>query len=231
MNITLCSAFRNATPYLATYFNQVNALDYELHKRGDRLQLVWGEGDSTDGTLSMLKGATFRFRANVIDCTHGGKVFGSIEDTERFDQLAYVGNCIWQAIPADTDAVVYIESDLLWQPETIIGLLEGLTAYPAVSPMVMHIKNPGLYKGEGPFFYDRWAFRRNGVRFTNEPPYHVDIGKEMLRLDSAGSCIAIRYQLAQNLYFPNDCFVGVSRLIHEQGGEIWLDPELKVFHS
>lgn len=222
MNVTLCSAFRNATPTLATYFNQVNALDYELHKRGHRLSMVWGEGDSTDGTLAMLKGATFRFRARLVDCTHGGKVFESIEDTERFDQLAYVGNCIWQAIPKDADAVVYVESDLLWLPSTITALIDALTVYPAVSPMV---------KDSPLSFYDVWAYRRNGQRFTKHPPYHPDIRHgEMLKLDSAGSCMAIRGQLARKLSFPADCFVGFCRELYRLGGELYLDPSLTVFH-
>jgi len=222
MNVTLCSAFRNATPFLANYFNQVNALDYELHKRNDRLQFVWGEGDSTDGTLKMLEGAKFRFRATVVDCTHDGEAFGSIEHPTRFQQLAHVGNCIWQAIPADADAVVYIESDLLWQPATIIGLLDALIAYPAVCPMVMD----SLLS-----FYDVWAYRRNGQRFTKHPPYHPDIdGDRMLKLDSAGSCMAIRGQLAQRLSFPADCFVGFCRELYRLGGELYLDPSLTVFH-
>lgn len=224
MKICLCSAFRNSTDYLPRYFGQAHELDIALCDRGDRLRFVWGEGDSTDNTRRWLKAATYRFWANIVDCTHGGPVFGSIESAERFAQLAKVGNKIWAAIPEDTDAVVFVESDLIWEPATIVGLLDALTVYPAVTPMIMDSPPDRT-------FYDVWGFRRNGVRFTKQPPFHPDIvpGK-MLQLDSAGSCIALRWKLAQWLHFPPDCFVGFCRELYKQGGELWLDPTLVCYH-
>lgn len=223
MRVTLCSAFRNASGYLQRYFDQAHALDLALHERGHTLRFVWGEGDSTDATRRTLQAACYRFRANVVDCTHGGPAYGSIEDAQRFRQLAKVGNIIWSAIPEDTDAVIYVESDLIWQPATLIGLLDRLADYPAVAPMV-------LDKPPANSYYDVWAYRRNGVRFTKAPPFHPALNGAMLKLDSAGSCMAIRWSLAQWLHFPDDCFVGFCRRLYEQGGELWLDPTLTVFH-
>lgn len=224
MNITLCSAFRNAAGYLRRYFDQVDAFDTLLYHEGHGLDLIWGEGDSTDDTLKTLQAATYRFPAKIVDCTHGGPAYGSIESGARFRQLAHVGNTIWAAIPDVSDAVIYVESDLIWAPGVLLGLLEHLAEYPAVAPMILD--SPPKQT-----FYDVWGFRRLGLRFTKRLPYHPDIvAGEMLKMDSAGSCLALRGELARRVHFPEDCFVGLCRLLHEQGGDLWLDPDLKVWH-
>lgn len=224
MNVTLCSAFRNATSYLNRYLDQCHQLDALLHTQGHSLRFVWGEGDSTDQTLKTLQAATYRFKATICDCTHGGQVYGSIESWQRFKQLSHVGNVIWAAIPDDTDAVLYVESDLIWEPTTLTKLLDALTVYPAVAPMVMD--SPPLES-----FYDVWAFRREERRFTKRWPHHPDLVDDTpLQLDSAGSCMALRWKLAQWLHFPDDCFVGFCRELYAQGGELWLDPSLTVYH-
>lgn len=224
MNVTLCSAFRNATPYLNRYLGQVAGFYEALGAQGHALRCVWGEGDSTDQTRAALAAARTMWLTTIVDCTHGGPVYGSIEHEQRFRQLAYVGNQIWAAIPEDTDAVIYVESDLIWEPATLVKLLDWLTTLPAVVPMIMD-------SPPAETFYDVWAFRRNGIRFTKRFPFHADFWPhDLMWLDSAGSCMALRFRLAQGLHFPDDCFVGFCRLLYEQGGELWLDPTLTVFH-
>lgn len=226
MNVTLCSAFRNATPYLNRYLWQVDGLYEVLEVQGHQLRFVWGEGDSTDTTLESLrfKQEHVSWPITIVDCTHGGPIYGSIESWQRFKQLSHVGNVIWAAIPKDTDAVLYVESDLIWEPATLVKLLDALVIYPAVAPMVMDSPPAGT-------FYDVWGFRRGEMRFTKRWPHHVDLVDDTpLQLDSAGSCMALRWKLAQWLSFPEDCFVGFCRLLYEQGGELWLDPTLTVHH-
>ena len=224
MNVTLCSAFRNSCGYLPRYLDQCHQLDALLHAQGHSLRFVWGEGDSTDQTLKTLQAATYRFKAAIVDCTHGGQVYGSVESWARFKQLSHVGNVIWAAIPEDTDAVIYVESDLIWEPATLVKLLDALTVYPAVAPMVMDSPPAETY-------YDTWGSRCDGTRFVKRWPYHAALlGNQMLKMDSAGSCIAIRWKLAQWLHFPDDCFVGFCPELYAQGGELWLDPSLTVFH-
>lgn len=111
MNITLCSAFRNAEKYQDRYFNQVEQLADVLRDRNDSLWCVWGEGDSTDKTLRQLcMGlALNRIDGGIVDCTHSGPTFESIEHPQRFRQLAHVGNKILSAIPADADVVLWLK--------------------------------------------------------------------------------------------------------------------------
>lgn len=229
MNITLASAFRNSTSYLARYLSQCDALDTLLYHAGHRLSFVWGEGDSTDNTLAMLRAATWRFKAEIVDCTHGGADYPSVVRAERFKQLAHVGNVIWRAIPETAEAVVYVESDLIWEPATMLGLIERLAEYPAISPMVL-LARAGW--GKGVNFYDTWAARKDGRHFEHRPPHHPCYRPDApFMVDSMGSVMAFRGDIARKLKIDDDVFVGMCRHIYEMGESVWIDPKLIVIHN
>lgn len=240
MNVTLCSAFRNASSFIGRYFEQMAKLQERLDEREDELHLVLCEGDSMDNTWSCLYSFTDDFNCEVFRLDHGGPAYGSVVNAERFANIAKVCNAIWERIPqacpvGDADAVIFVESDLIWQPATMLALLDDLEHVPAVSPMVM-LEREGWPPN---LFYDTWAFRRNGAHFTHNPPYvpltikghtmMMDTGLE--QIDSAGSCMAIRGPLARQLCWPaEDVFVGLCRRIYEMGGSVWLDPMQRVVH-
>lgn len=235
MNVTLCSAFRNATPYLERYLRQVSGLGERLWNQGNRLSIVLCEGDSSDNTYQLLGDAIsrqvddyFPVDVDLFQHSHGGPDHGSVVNAERFANLARVWNAIWARIPQDADAVIFVESDLAWEPATIIALLDDLAHVPAVAPMVM------LKREEWPdnCFYDFWAFRKNGRNFCMLPPYSEWLGNDMMQLDSAGSCIVMRSDLARQLTWPpEDVCVGLCRQIYELGGSVWLDPKASVIHE
>lgn len=228
MNIALVSAFRNAERYLIGYFTQAEQLSNQLMRRGDRLSFVWGEGDSADDTLRILCNMRPAFMSSVrnaviVNVTHGGPVFGPVVHPQRFRQLAHVGNRLWSAIPANADVVVLVESDLIWEAETLVKLIDDLKEVPCVAPLVMEQSTGG--------FYDTWAYRRNGQRFTKQAPYHPGIGEGLLQLDSAGSCLAMNAALARQLVWrEEDVIVGICEQINQLGGSVWLDPTLTIFH-
>src|SRR5688572_2826374 len=106
MNITIVSAFRNATSYIQIYFQQMDELLLALNKAGHNLNLILGYGDSHDGTGEMLfEECVYRFSARLVDVSHGGLHYGSVVHPERFKQLAFVGNALWKHIPQDADIV------------------------------------------------------------------------------------------------------------------------------
>lgn len=227
MNICLLSAFRNATGYVNRYLDQVGALAVELLDRCDNLSLVWGEGDSTDNTLYHLQ--KYQAAAGfyiplipVVDCTHGGPVFGSVVNEQRFRQLAHVGNCLWRHIPKDADVVLYVESDLIWDAETMLRLIDDLQRVPAVAPVVMELSTGG--------FYDTYCYRKDGVNFKKYPPYHPALTCGMVELDSAGSCMAMNAELARHLVWDERVFVGISQQIRDIGASVWLNQELTIYH-
>ena len=222
-NITICTPIRDAGKHVQRYLQQCTALDELLYARGDKLSFVWAEGDSVDNTRMVLDGARFRFNATIVDCAHGGPKYASIVNADRFRQLAYVCNLMMAAVSVSADVVVILDSEYIWQAETLIALIDDVTDDQCMAPMVMHHRT-GL-------FYDTWAFRRNGVNFTQRPPFHVDLGDEILQVDSAGSCLAMPGHLARSVNFPSEnVIVGLCRQIYEQGGSVWVNPALSISH-
>lgn len=236
MNVTILSAFRDATAYIDRYFTQIDSLACLLSKRGDSLSLVLGYGDSTDDTDAHLYEAACSRGVDVllIEVSHGGPHFGSIEDPTRFKQLAYVGNEIWRCIQPSADIVGLVESDLIWQAEVLFSLIDEVghlrtnlhKGFAAIAPMILDMPPAQTW-------YDTWAFRRDGVRFSKSPPYHKDMGPHnyFMQLDSAGSVLFMEGALARRLCWPEeDVIVGVCRQIHEHGGSVWLDRNAQVYH-
>lgn len=246
MNVTIISTFRNAVgPQMDRYFCQIDALANVLARRKPftRLSLILGYGDSDDGTGEALFEAAaapsgFPIGALLIDVSHGGPVYGSIEDPVRFKQLAYVGNRLLECVDDTADVVGIVESDLIWEPQTLVQLVEDLEHLPppygAVAPMVM----------DGPeSFYDVFAFRKNGQRFTKQPPYHERLPLEveqnpnltnvisLVEVDSAGSVLFMDADLARKARFINgQAIVGLCEDIYNHGGSVWLDANATVYH-
>ena len=219
MFIELASVFSTATKYLPVFHQQVTSLQDALTSDGHELHLILVEGDSRDNTWDELH--RLFPSADIIKRAHGGPRYGSVVNTDRFRQLSYVGNGVFERVSGDV--LVYVESDLLWDANTIRLLISRLERVPAVVPMVFYEDNA---------FYDVWAFRKDGVRFNHHPPYHTAIHSgELAQLDSAGSCMVMRGEMAKVVSFPpEDCFVGLCRLAYENGFSIWLDPTLRVTH-
>jgi hypothetical protein len=223
VNITIISCFRNSCGHIVRYFDQMLELRRLLQERGDHLALLLGYGDSTDGTEQMLfEEASFAIGALLVEVSHGGQHFGSIENAQRFKQLAYVGNTLLSHVDATADVVGIVESDLIWDAPTLLRLIDHLDYVPAIAPMVMD--------GERSF-YDVFAFRKNGVRFTKKPPYHPELNGQLLQVDSAGSVLFVRAEYARKARLSDgEAIVGFCADIYSYGGKIWLDPSAAVAH-
>lgn len=226
MRVCLLSMFSSSTGYLARYFEQVATLRDALEARGDSLRLILLEGDSTDDTWRLLCDlvAEHGLAAQLLQCHHGGKVYDSVEAPQRFAQLARLWNEMLEHVPGDAGVYGHIESDLIWDAQTMLDLIAHLAYVPAIAPMVM----------DGPYsFYDVWGFRKDGVRFTKAWPYHewLDRCCDLVQVDSAGSVLFVRAELARKArYSDGEEIVGFCRDIYRYGGSIWLDPTLSVAH-
>lgn len=232
MNVTLVSFFRNATGYLPRFIEQAEALNVELHQRGDRLTLVLGEGDSIDQTRVQLE----RWRdqrhvpTHLLDVSHGGPPFGSVVNPLRFRQLAYVVNLLLDALPADAQRVIYVESDLIWTTDTMLDLL-GVANYGGVDiacPMVLASDDPTR-------MYDIWAYTAGDQHFAPWPPYHpVLTGPSPGRpvpLQTAGSCLVMKADIARRYRLTNDEAIrGFTRAATVDGHALYLYPSLVVRH-
>jgi len=228
MNITLISPFRNVEKYIYRYFGQVIKLYDVLSRRDNNVDFIWGEGDSTDDTQEILARYAKCFSASdsIVDCTHGGPAFGSVVDSQRFLQCAYACNLLLMRIPQDADVVVWADSDIEWEPETILNLIDATKEYPAIAPLVL-LKREG-WKPDS--FYNTFDFRIDGKHFAHDPPYHPKLDG-ITKVDSAGSVLVMRGDLARKVHFTaQEVIVGLCGQIYQNGGSVWCNPNLRTYH-
>lgn len=227
MNVVICSAFRNSIAYIDRYFDQIDRLANLIARRGDWLSLVLGYGDSTDGTpAALFEAAAMSIGARLIDVSHGGPAFGSVVHEQRFKQLAFIGNKIFANVPDDADAICWLESDLIWEPEVIAELLNHLQWHACVAPCIMDSPPANTW-------YDTFVFRKDGQQFVKPSPYHACMltGDHMIEMDSVGSCVVMRADVAKQIAVPEeDVLIGVCRQIRDMGEKVFLDSSQKVFH-
>lgn len=235
MNIAVISLFRNASSYIQNYFDQLLIWNEQLKEFGHSLTPILGYGDSDDGTEEMLFEECKNLDYSILlDVSHGGPIYGSVVHPERFKQLSDSANRLWRLIPSDADVVALIESDLEWEPETMMALLRGLKLYQSaksfgpkrfiISPLVLNKDRT---------FYDTWAFRKDKTHFQAQPPYHSKFHPKgrYSDMDSVGSCFFMTGNLKHLVSFPEkDVVVGLCRSAKENGAEIYIDRESKVYH-
>jgi hypothetical protein len=226
MHIAVGSIFMNATGYIHRYAKQLAML--EAASPENIYEPILAEGDSTDNEQSwfMLKES---FGECAFKCEHHGPNFGSVDHKQRWRQSSFVWEQVIRRVRPEHDAFIYIESDLIWEPPTMLKLLE-------------HIKSDGVDVAvpmcwrEG-YFYDCWGMRGpDGVYFDHEPPYHRSLKGQSINglypIKSAGSCLVMRGEVPRNCTFePADqAIVGLCQNIREYGYKIWIDPSLGVTH-
>ena len=228
MKLSIISYFRNAESYIERYCNQMDELQSLLSARGDTLHLVLGYGDSEDRTdEALFEECLHRFDCSMVSVEHGGKFYGSIVSDQRFRQLAYIGNKLWNLLPEDSDVVGLVESDLLWQGATLQCLsnaVAGQQSPSMVAPMVLH---------QNGTFYDTWAFCRGLRNFRSKPPFHPALLEDgrYLEMDSVGSVLFLPYEQGKRLTWPEkDVVVGFCKQAEAIGVTILLDKESKVYH-
>lgn len=222
--VSLSSIFRDSADYVDSYFAQVYALEGAL---GEPVRLVIAEGDSTDDTYALLEKQLVDHAEGdvLLKIDHGGRKFGSIDHPERWAQIALVCNGVMEAASEYLGPKIYVESDLIWEPPTMLQLLEDLAVYPAVAPL-------SIKDGR---FYDTFGHRGlDGKAFEYTEPYHEVMLRmaPVVEIASAGSCVVMREEVAAVARFgENDCIVGLGRNIRERAGaSLWLDKRVAVHH-
>jgi hypothetical protein len=217
--ITVASLFRDSASYVDRYANQIKELNDAMPTR-----VVAVYGDCTDRTGWLLFDALEGVDAELLHVDHGGPPFGPLDNPQRWRQMAAVGNVALAAscrVTAPEDHFCYIESDLIWTPDTIMALIADLNEVPAVAPMAM-------YDGR---FYDTFGHVKDGIAFERHPPYHPGWEDHLFKIDSAGSCFVTSGKLLPLLQFsPTDCIRGIGRSLYAHGYGLWLDPNVEVVH-
>lgn len=209
--ILLASMFRNAAPHVDRYFSQVESLRENLD-----VQLVLAEGDSSDDTYALVE-KHLDPHDTLLKVDHGGRHYGSVDHPQRWTDIAKVATAIIaEAAPRlkSAEAFIWVESDLLWNAEGMTALLRDVQSVPAIAPMILDAHQPR--------FYDVWGYRKNGVRFTPQPPYAALDG--ITTIDSCGSC----FVLAPTA-FPS-LLAWDGRWPFRAGGQLHINPQIVVRH-
>jgi len=224
MTIALLSIFRNsAGRHISLYFQRVRALRAALPAE-TLLRLVLVEGDSTDRTTAQLceEAAAAGLPLDLVTRNHGGPVYGSTEEPTRLQALSYVVNGGLDAVRETDDVVVYVESDLIWEPATILRLISQLApGKDVLAPLIF----------AGTAFYDIWAFRKSGIRFGPFEPFHHElVVGDLTEVDSVGSCLVMRAEVARNVRMSDYALVQFCDRAREQGYHIWADARERIHH-
>lgn len=224
MNIAVGSAFRNsAGPHLSRYAIQLQSFIDYVGKRGHSVRWIATEGDSVDNTRIEIQRVARQLpvELSLAIREHGQRWFGSTEEPERMKALSFVGNGILESVHGSDDILVYVESDLIWKPDMICRLIDR--DVDVISPMP--------FAGEA--FYDIWAFRKNGIRFSPFEPYHPELQNHgsLTEVDSVGSCLVMKGYIARECRIRNDnALVGLCDDIREKGYKIYVDAQERIYH-
>lgn len=213
MTATFISILRNAEPYLERYLAQIDELC-----RAMPLAVRVAEGDSTDDTFKILDESALI--TEVIQVPHGGPLFGSVDDPVRWGQIAHTYNGLFDHIADSLDGpVLMVEADIIWQPPTMLALLDDLDEFDASAPLVTF----------GDLFYETWGHRRvDGTPFANSI---ADAGEGRYPILSAGSCSVMRPEVARKCrYGQTDGVVGFYNEAHREGFSLCLDTNVRVEH-
>lgn len=224
MNICVGSMWRDSVDYIDRTLDQMERLAKEFDARGDTVRFVWSENSSSDDTLARLREwevAPVTIVERYDDCPY----WPSIDVRERWRHLAWVANGVLEQVNADDDVFVYVESDLVWEPSTLVALVERLGSVDVVSPL--NLRAAGGY-------YDRWGSRGiDGRRFTAQSPYHPDLADAggLVQVQALAGCTAMKAEVARRTRFDrDDCYVGWNRAMRLAGYDVWCDPSLSVVH-
>lgn len=224
MNIAVGAIFQNSTRYIDRFVAQYYSLVAYAPEHAFEPILV--EGDSTDGNATWDK-LQHAFKGHVTKREHGGQVFKSVDDPQRWRQVSYACDGVLEQIRPEHDALLWVEADLIWEATTAFKLIQRLSQVSACCAMIMR----------GNAFYDTWSFRKNGTHFSPNPPYHPCLRAPsptygLASIDSGGAFWAARGDVVRTCRYrpPELSIVGFWQEAARLGHRLWVDPKLIVHH-
>lgn len=159
---------------------------------------------------------------------------------DRLATLSAAGDVALDAVRGDDDLVLWHESDLFSDDDIAERLMTAVEKPAAIGawPWLSHCPGrqdlglPGRHRTllPEPIFYDTWGYRKDGVRFGNQPPHHQCFTLDRpFRLDSVGSVVLIdAAYIRRGARMRGNGLVGLCADIRRMGGEVWCDPRVPV---
>lgn len=188
MNILICTIVRDRVNKLDQWLQQLTSLVEQNKNHCFDLSLY--ENDSVDGTKDWIEQNSLLLKvfnkAWVKTENLGTKKFGSIANEDRVKLLADARNkCMEIVTIEDYDYVLWIESDVQYNPKDVKILLDNCKNWDILSGVSWH----GGYR-----IYDTWA-----TRLTDNEEWWSGAGKEeklsdedgIIRLASTFNCVCL----------------------------------------
>lgn len=182
-----------------------------LGKTYPNLRWVWVVGDSHDHTEQMLRDvAELEHRVEVVRFDSG--LLG--DDPEvRLQCLSLTANAGFDCVRADDDYWLIHESDIV-SPPNLVELFLATGKCPVAG-----------WPKLGELFYDTWAYRKEGVKFSNTTPKPDGL----VEMDSVGTCWMFQAEdLRAGLRIESGAAVELCNRLRERGRQIWVDPQIEV---
>lgn len=211
---------RTGSSYLPDFFDRVDKLAALV----PALRVVVGENDSRDNTKDVL--ATCRdtadYEVTILDCGDGSQHYPSIDNPDRWHSICGVMNKVLDEVRPSDRTFMYIDPDLIWEPDMIVRLL--VHDVEVAAPLAWH------HSGR---VFDLWGTRRNGVPISRATDQFWDDAPTngLIEVDSVACCNVLDARIARKTRFGEwDANVGWHADIRSQGHKIWLDLDEKVIH-
>lgn len=214
---------RTGAHYLEAFFDRVEKLNTLVP-----LRVIVGENDSQDTSRDMLDywAQYATYPVTVLDCGDGSPHFSSVDDPVRWASISGVMNKVLDQLSESDDRVLYVDADLIWEPEMVVRLLAKLR------PGEVDVLAPIAWSDIHNRPYDLWGTRRRGERIHPRIGWFPTVqSRGMLNVDSAACLNVMDGRWAREARFgPDNANVGWHDAMRERGARIWLDMDERVVH-
>jgi hypothetical protein len=232
--VCICSIFRDSVKRkdneLGRYLAKLDTLWYDKKD----LYFSFVEGDSTDSTFEELNkwAETKGNNALITKLDSNLPHYGSVVHPERFKILTDVANKTLNAALEKWDDIewfLWLESDLLFNNNLVFNLVASANNLEVkfLSPMI-------FYNEQKETFYDVYAYLEyeSKANFSNDYPYSHKYTGNPMRMYSVGSVMLIHSDVikAGCRWHPERAIIDLCDDANKAGFEIWVDPEIKVYH-
>lgn len=218
--IVMASIWRNDTKRRLE-----DRVEHLLSKTYPNMRWLWLVGDSFDGTYSALQKALLdrREEKEEVDIFISDSGISGDDHATRLRRLSIAVNDVFNRVEAMDEYLLWHESDLVSPPDIAERLLATGKCPVAGWPI--------LRTQMGIMFYDTFAYRSGGVKFSNLPPYHSCYRPDRpFTVDSAGSVIMFRANDigTGGVRCKTEALVEICNGLRSKGREIWVDPSIPV---
>jgi hypothetical protein len=197
-----------------------------LSKSYPALRWIWVVGDSDDDTYQRLLAicnAVAPWRH--IDLLRHTTGIAGDDPPARRRRLGASANFGLSLLRPEDDYFLMHESDLR-SPLNLVEVCLG-HAQAGRCPIAGWPILP--INGNQAIFYDIWAYRKDGVMFTNAPPYSACYDPDRpFEVDSFGSCWLADAADMREARFGELAVLDVCAQLRARGRRLWVDPRLTI---